>query len=468
MKLQFLGATGEVTGSCYLLRVGGHRVLLECGQIQGDEDGLERNRQPLPVPAEEIDAVVLSHAHIDHSGRLPLLVRQGYAGPIFTHKATCDLCRIMLRDSAYLHEKDAQWESRKRARRGLPAVEPLFTQEDAEAVVGLMHGVEYDEPEEILPGIRLRLRDAGHILGAGIVELWVSNNGQERKLVFSGDLGYRDAPIMEDPTLIEEADVVLMESTYGDRNHRTIADTLIELGEVLDAAWHDKGNIIIPAFAVGRTQDLLFLLAQHHKEWGVDRWQVFLDSPMAIQSTEVYSEYRHLFKAPLFKENDDRPDLAHFIATRTSEESMSINRMESGALIIAGSGMCTGGRVLHHLKHNLWKSRCHLLIVGYQARGTLGRRLVEGAEYIRLWNESIKVNAKVHTVGGLSAHADQSGLIDWYAGFRNRPPVWLVHGEPHAQHALSNILRAKFDARVHIARYGEILDFSKGSRQLAR
>lgn len=466
MKLQFLGATGEVTGSCYLLRVGNHRVLLECGQIQGDEDSLERNRQPLPVPVEELDAVVLSHAHIDHSGRLPLLVRQGYAGPIFTHKATCDLCRIMLRDSAYLHEKDAQWESRKRARRGLPAIDPLFTQEDAEAVVGLMRGIEYDEPEEILPGIRIRLRDAGHILGAAIVELWISNNGNERKLVFSGDLGYRDAPIMADPTLIEDADVVVMESTYGDRNHRTIADTLTELGEVLDAAWHDKGNIIIPAFAVGRTQDLLFLLAQHHAEWGVDRWQVFLDSPMAIQSTEVYSKYRHLFKAPLFKENDDRPALAHFVATRTSEESMSINRLESGALIIAGSGMCTGGRVLHHLKHNVWKTRCHVLIVGYQAYGTLGRRLVEGTDYIRLWNERIKVNAKIHTVGGLSAHADQSGLMDWYAGFRNRPPVWLVHGEPHAQRKFSNVLRSKFDARVHIARHGEILDFSKGSRQL--
>jgi metallo-beta-lactamase family protein len=464
MKLQFLGAAGEVTGSCYLLTVGSHRVLLECGQIQGDEENFERNRDPLPIDTDKIDAVILSHAHIDHSGRLPLLVRQGYSGPIFTHKATCDLCDIMLRDSAYLHEKDALWENKKRARKGLSPIEPLYTQEHAEAVIGYMRGLEYDEIEEIVPGIRVRLRDAGHILGAAIVEVWISANNHERKLVFSGDLGYRDAPIMEDPTLIDEADVVLMESTYGNRNHRVFSDTLAELGDVLAQAEYDKGNIIIPAFAVGRTQDLLFLLAQHHHEWGVGRWQVFLDSPMAIQSTEVYSRYRHLFSAPLFEHGDDRPALENFAASRTSAESMAINRIESGAIVIAGSGMCTGGRVLHHLKHNVWKSRCHVIIVGFQAYGTLGRRLVEGADYIRLWNESIKVNAKIHTVGGLSAHADQSGLLDWYAGFSGQPPVWLVHGEPQAQAELAKVLRSKFDTRVHIPKLGDVLDLADGIR----
>lgn len=458
MKLQFFGAAGEVTGSCYLLTVGGRNVLLECGQIQGDEDNFERNRQPLPFDVGKIDAVVLSHAHIDHSGRLPLLVRQGYAGPIYTHKATCDLCDIMLRDSAYLHEKDAVWENRKRNRKGLPEIEPLYTQADAEAVIGHMRGIEYGEETEIASGVRIRLRDAGHILGAAIVEVWISERGVQRKLVFSGDLGYRNAPIMEQPSLIEDADYVLMESTYGNRDHRAFADTLAELAEVLAAAEHDKGNIIIPAFAVGRTQDLLFLLSQHHEAWGIARWRVFLDSPMAIQSTEVYSKYRHLFSAPLFARDHDRPALANFVATRTSEESMAINRIEAGAIIIAGSGMCTGGRVLHHLKHNVWKARCHVIIVGFQAHGTLGRRLVEGTDYIRLWNETIRVNAKIHTVGGLSAHADQSGLLAWYAGFRTRPPVWLVHGEPQAQHELARVLRARHDALVHVPKRGATLD----------
>ena len=458
MRLQFLGATGEVTGSCYLLTVGDHNVLLECGQIQGDEDNVARNQQPLPFEIDKIDAVVLSHAHIDHSGRLPLLVRQGYAGPIYTHNATCDLCDIMLRDSAYLHEKDAVWENRKRNRKGLPEIEPLYTQRDAEAVIGHMRGVEYGEEVEVVPGVRIRLRDAGHILGSAIVEVRAAARGVERKLVFSGDLGYREAPIMEQPSLIEDADFVLMESTYGNRNHRAFADTLDEIAEVLAAAERDKGNIIIPAFAVGRTQDLLYLLSQHHTAWGVDRWRVYLDSPMAIQSTEVYSKHRHLFRAALFEPHRDRPALAHFVATRTSAESMAINTIESGAIIIAGSGMCTGGRVLHHLKHNVWKSRCHVMIVGFQAHGTLGRRLVEGTDYIQLWHETIKVNAKIHTVGGLSAHADQTGLLDWYTGFRNRPPVWLVHGEPHAQNALASVLRGKRGATVHIPKLGDTLE----------
>ena len=460
MKLRFLGAAGEVTGSCYLLSAGGRNVLLECGQIQGDESAFARNRQPLPVEIGEIDAVVLSHAHIDHSGRLPLLVRQGYAGPIYTHKATCDLCNIMLRDSAYLHEKDALWENKKRQRKGLPLVEPLYTRADAEAVVPLMRGLEYDELEEILPGIRIRLRDAGHILGSAIVELWAAAREGERKIVFSGDLGYRDAPIMENPTVIEDADLVIMESTYGNRDHRAFDDTLSEIGEVLETADRDKGNIIIPAFAVGRTQDLLFLLSQHREAWSVDRWRVFLDSPMAIQSTEVYSRYRHLFTAHLFERGGNRPALDNFIATPTSDESMSINKIESGAIVIAGSGMCSGGRVLHHLKHNVWRSRCHIVIVGYQAHGTLGRKLVEGADYIRLWNETIKVNAKIHTVGGLSAHADQSGLLEWYSAFRDKPPVWLVHGEPNAQGALANRLRTQHGAVVHIPKRGDSLDMA--------
>jgi metallo-beta-lactamase family protein len=429
--------------------------LLECGQVQGNRKEEQRNRDPLPVPLDEIDAVVLSHAHIDHSGRLPWIVGQGYTGPIYAHHATHGLCEIMLRDSAYIHEKDAEWENKRRQRKGLQPIEPLYTHADAEAAMRQFRGLEYGERKEILPNVALRLSDAGHILGASVVDLWLAEGGVTRKLVFSGDLGYSAAPIMEDPTLIEDADLVLMESTYGDRLHRSFDDTLTELGSVFAQAERHKGNVIIPAFAVGRTQDLLYLLTEHYEDWNIRGWRIFLDSPMAIQATEVYAQFRHLFGAKLFRERGDRPRLANLSATRSSEESMTLNRIESGAIIIAGSGMCTGGRILHHLKNNLWRPQCHVVIVGYQPTGTLGRQLVDGAEYIRLWQQTIKVNATIHTIGGLSAHADQAGLLAWYAGFKNRPPVCLVHGEPQAQAILADRLRQDHGAEVVLPRRGE-------------
>jgi metallo-beta-lactamase family protein len=456
VEIQFLGAAGQVTGSCYLIRVGGHNVLLDCGQIQGSRKDELGNRTPLPIAVGEIDAVVLSHAHIDHSGRLPLLARQGYAGPIYTHRATHALCEIMLRDSAYIHEKDAEWENRIRRRKGRVLVEPLYTRDDAERALSLFDGLDFGQPREIVPGCMIQLSDAGHILGSAIVEIWLSEGGVKRKIVFSGDLGYYAAPIMEDPTPIESADLVLMESTYGDRLHRSFDETLTELGEVFAHAQRNKGNVLIPAFAVGRTQDLLYLLNEHFDEWGIGGWRVFLDSPMAIQATEVYARFRDLYGAKLFRDSGGRPKLANVIATRTSEESMQLNTIESGAIIIAGSGMCTGGRIVHHLKHNLWRSQCHVVIVGFQPNGTLGRRLVDGAEYIRLWQQTIKVNASIHTIGGLSAHADQAGLLDWYGRFRTRPPVCLVHGEPGAQAALARRLRADHGADVSVPQLGEI------------
>jgi metallo-beta-lactamase family protein len=460
MRLTFLGAAGAVTGSCYLLQTSKHTLLLECGQIQGSAAEEALNRLPLPVPWNSIDAVVLSHAHIDHSGRLPLLHREGYDGPVYTHEATRALCSVMLRDSAYLHEKDADWENQKRRRKGLPPVKPLYTQGDAERVMEQFVGLEYAKRKVLLPGIEVRLNDAGHILGAAIVELWLEDQGQRRKLVFSGDLGYASAPIMNDPAVITEADLVMLESTYGDRNHRSFESTLDELGTIFRSAADSGGNVLIPAFAVGRTQDLLYLMAEHYAEWRLDRWQVFLDSPMAIEATGIYSQYRSLYGAELFRDGQHWPVLPNFAATATSEESMSLNRMETGAIIIAGSGMCTGGRIRHHLKHNVWRPECHVIMIGYQAQGTLGRKLVEGTPRIRLWQETIQVNARIHTVGGLSAHADQVGLLAWYGNFAARPPVYLVHGEEQARLALEDQLQKRYGIETHRPKLDEVAQLS--------
>ncbi len=455
MELTFLGAARSVTGSCHLLRVGEHRVLLDCGQIQGSRFDEELNRVPLPVG--HVDAVVLSHAHIDHSGRLPLLRKQGFTGPIFTHRATADLCSIMLPDAAYLHEKDAEWENKKRRRKGLAAVGPLYTRDDVRSVMGQFVGLEYDERREIVPGVVITLRNAGHILGAAIIELELRENGQQFRLVFSGDLGYDAAPLMQAPAQIESADLVILESTYGNRNHRAFAATLDELRDIFSSAAEGGGNILIPAFAVGRTQDILHLLATHYDDFGLGRWQVYLDSPMAIETTQLYWRHSALHRAPLF---GDKTKLA-VTASLSTEDSKRINAIQSGAIVIAGSGMCSGGRILHHLKHNLWRPECHVVMIGFQAQGTLGRRLVDGAERVRLWGETIKVAAKIHTVGGLSAHADQGGLLRWYGAFANRPPVCLVHGEPGAQQALAAALRSAYGADVRTPGRGDVVDLRR-------
>jgi metallo-beta-lactamase family protein len=455
--LTFHGAAGEVTGSCHLLEVGGRRVLLDCGLIQGGRKDEARNRAPFPFDPAAIDAVVLSHAHIDHSGRLPLLVRDGFAGPIHTHSATADLCRIMLRDSAFLQQKDAQWENRKRERKGLKPVEPLYTVEDAEAAMDRFEPMEYGDVREVVPGVRVRLHDAGHILGSALVEVTVGRGRGARSLVFSGDLGRSGMPVLQDPEIIEKADLVVMEGTYGDRLHRGWDATRAELGEVLEEAVAREGNVLVPSFAVGRTQELLFLFAKHYKEWRLDRWRIFLDSPMAIEATEVYGRHVGLFdeaSRPLWLRLQSGALLPNLHLNRSAEESMALNDIRTGALIIAGSGMCSGGRIMHHLKHNVWRPQCQVLITGFQARGTLGRALVDGAKRIRLWGETIRVKAKVHTIGGLSAHADQAGLTRWYEGFRNRPPLVLVHGEERSLGALSAHLRQRLKAPVTVAAPG--------------
>ncbi|MDJ0871515.1 MAG: MBL fold metallo-hydrolase [Gammaproteobacteria bacterium] len=471
MDIQFLGAAGEVTGSCSYIRCAGKHVLLDCGLFQGARHTETQNRASFPFDPRQIDAVILSHAHLDHSGRLPLLAKAGFRGHVYAQGASCDLCRIMLRDAAYLNERDAEWENRKRERKGLEPVAPLYTRRDAQRIMRFMRPLAYGDETEILPGIRVRLRDAGHILGSAIVELRLSEGDVERKLVFSGDLGHWDAPILRDPEPVTEADVVLMESTYGDRHHRSWEATWEELAEVLRTAAHHRGNILIPSFAVGRTQELLYLFRQNYQAWNLDRWRVFLDSPMGIEATEVYARHWYVYDAEAkraLQRGGNPLLLPNLTISRTASQSMAINRIRAGAIILAGSGMCEGGRIRHHLKHNAWRQGSSVVIVGYQARGTLGRSLVDGATRIRLWGEEIRVAAKVHTIGGLSAHADQKGLLDWAGNFRGRPLVVLVHGEARAREALAERLPEVGRDAVHLPVIGERMDLTRLDRRQRR
>ncbi len=459
MQLRFLGAAREVTGSCFLLETDRAKVLIDCGLIQGNPADEARNRDPFPFVVGDIDAVVLTHAHLDHSGRIPLLIKSGYGRHIYTQRATRDLCRIMLKDSGHLQEKDAEWENRKRERKGLRKVEALYTVADAQASMRYFRAMDYGVEQRIAPGVWLRLHDAGHILGSAIAELRVQDDRGERVLVFSGDLGHSGAPILRDPALVQRADLVVMESTYGDRCHRSWESTWDELHGVLREAREARGNILIPSFAVGRTQLLLYVLKQHYEDWGLQGWQMFVDSPMAIEATEVYAWHWRLYDkeaAQARSQNGDPFSPPDLHLSRTPNQSMAINKIRSGALIIAGSGMCTGGRIKHHLKHNLWRNDCHVIIVGFQAQGTLGRALVDGARHVRLWGETIRVGAKIHTVGGLSAHADQGELLRWYEGFDGRPPVALVHGEEDAMRILGDVLHER-GAKVSRPRRGEVL-----------
>lgn len=451
MQVEFFGATREVTGSCFLVRVGERQVLVECGLVQGSRQHESHNRDPFPFEPAWLDAVVLTHAHLDHSGRLPVLVKRGFAGPIYTHKATADLCAIMLEDAGYLNEKEVQWENRKRQRKGLELLEPLYTRAEARLAHGQFRPLPYAQHQEILPGVRLTLRDAGHILGSAIAELELTEGGQSRKVVFSGDLGHKGAPILCDPTTVSHADLVVLESTYGNRLHRPWQETWQEIGEIIASARSGKGNILIPAFTIGRTQELLYAFREHYDAWRIGDWQVFLDTPMGIEATEVYTSHARVYDSrarQVYQQSGAPFDLPNLHMSRRSQDSMQINQVSAGAIIIAGSGMCSGGRIKHHLKHNIWRSQAHVMIVGFQARGTLGRELVDGARRIRLWGETMQVKARVHTIGGLSAHADQDGLVDWYGHFKNRPLVALVHGEAEAMDILAQRLARDCRAEV--------------------
>jgi metallo-beta-lactamase family protein len=463
VELHTLGAAGEVTGSCHLLRFGRHRVLLDCGLFQGSARDEARNREQFPFPVSNIDAVVLSHAHIDHSGRLPLLVKAGYRGPIYAQRATRDLCRIMLRDVAALQQRDLQI-GRRMNRRASPRPDPLYDAHDVQRTMRQFVPLEYDVRTDVLPGLAIRLANAGHILGAAIVECWVTEAGASRKIVYSGDLGHAGASTMPPPARVDAADLIVLESTYGNREHRTMEATLEETREVLDAAFAAGGNVLIPAFAVGRTQELLYQLSRHFDAWNVGRWQIFLDSPLAIDATEVYLRYRdQLSPEALAEFGSDLPSLPNLHLSRTAAQSSAINRIRGGAIIIAGSGMCTGGRILHHLRQNVARAETHVVIVGFQAQGTLGRALVEGARTVRIWNDTLTVNARVHTIGGLSAHADRRGLLDWYGHIEGHPPVVLVHGESAARMGLAGALRERFGAAVELPAFGSSVDLTAAS-----
>jgi len=460
MDICFYGATREVTGSCTLVRVGERRVLVDCGLIQGSAQHERHNSDPFPFDPASIDAVVLTHAHLDHSGRIPLLIKQGFKGCIHTHRATADLCRIMLEDAGYLNEKDAEWENRRRERRGEPLLEPLYTREEARLSQRHFKPMEYGKASDIVPGMRVTLFDAGHILGSAIAQVELHEGAHRRTVVFSGDLGHAGAPILRHPEPVHHADLVVMESTYGDRLHRPWDATWQEVGDILKHAHANRGNILIPSFAVGRTQELLYVFKQHFDDWELGHWTIFVDSPMAIKATNVYRKYGKLYDARarhLVTVAGDPFSMPNLKLSLKPEQSMAINRIASGAIIIAGSGMCTGGRIVHHLKYNAWRNQAHIVMVGFQAAGTRGRALVDGDKEIHVVGERVHVNAQVHTVGGLSAHADQQGLMDWYRQFEGRPPVALIHGEPTAMDVLAARLEGELQAKVTKAEFGNCI-----------
>ena len=473
MKLTFLGATHEVTGSCYYLEANGVRILIDCGMEQGPD--IFEN-QPLPVNASEIDLMLLTHAHMDHSGKIPLLVKEGFRGQIFATEGTRELCGIMLMDSAHIQETEAQWKTRKAQRAGKPPAEPLYTTQDALDAMRCFIGVGYRERRQIAEGIAVRFIDAGHLLGSASIEIFITENGEERTLVFSGDIGNNDQPILLDPTPPKKADVVVMESTYGDRVHERPTDYVTALAQVLQETFDRGGNVVIPSFAVGRTQEMLYFIRQikaQHLVRGHDGFEVYVDSPLAIEATSI-------FQKRMFYDFDEEASalLAQGInpigfdglkLSVTSDESRQINFDSRSKVIISSSGMCEAGRIRHHLKHNLWRSECTILFVGYQAVGTLGRKLVEGAKTVKLFDEDITVQAQITVLPGVSGHADKNGLLRWVEGIRRggengseseeRPSrVFVTHGDDSVCESFARLLQDTYALRTYAPYSGTVYD----------
>ncbi|MBY0437243.1 MAG: MBL fold metallo-hydrolase [Burkholderiales bacterium] len=471
--LTFLGGAGEVTGSCYLVEMSGLRFIVDCGMFQGGREAGEKNRRPFQFDPATLDFVLLTHAHIDHSGLLPKLAAEGFAGAIHATAPTVDLAAVMLRDSAFIQEKEAEWsrkpargaEGRRAAKQVLRRhddieIEPLYRMEDAERAIGLFSRCTYGIAFEPHPGVRVVYRDAGHILGSASVEVTLTATGGAHRIVFSGDLGQPGHPIVRDAVPVPQADTLLVESTYGDRLHRPLDATLDELVEALTSALvARKGNVVIPAFAVGRTQDLLMLLIRLTREGRLPPMEVYVDSPLAASATRITLQHHAAL-------DDEAAQLGRWLEaskgyprihfSQSVEDSMFINTIRDGAVIISASGMCDAGRIKHHLKYNLPRPECSVIITGFQAQGTLGRRIVDGARLVRLFGDEVPVRAKVYTIGGLSAHADQAALLGWLGGFQQPPgQTWVVHGEAGAAASFAQVVDEKLGWPVAVAATGQ-------------
>lgn len=465
MKLMFLGADHEVTGSCHYIEACGKSILLDCGMEQG-RDTYEN--QEIPVAAGKIDYVFLSHAHIDHSGLLPLLYKNGFKGQIYATEATTDLCRIMLLDSAHIQEFEAQWRNRKNKRAGKAPFEPLYTTEDAMAVMEHFVPCDYMKEIEVCEGVKIRFTDVGHLLGSSSIEIWLTENGVSKKIVFSGDIGNINQPIIHDPRYTAEADYVIMESTYGDRYHTAPPDYVTELARQIQETFDRGGNLVIPSFAVGRTQEMLYFIREIKERklvHGHDGFKVYVDSPLAIEATRVFAEnYLDCYDTAamaLVQKGINPLTFQGLEVAVTPDDSMAINFDKSPKVIISASGMCEAGRIRHHLKHNLWRPECTILFVGYQAIGTLGRNIIEGEKEVRLFGETITVNAHIEELAGVSGHADKKGLLNWVNHFEKKPDrVFVVHGEDMVCEDFTKCLKEEYGYNAFAPYSGACFDLA--------
>jgi metallo-beta-lactamase family protein len=467
MKITFLGAAKLVTGSNYLIETKNSKFLMDCGLFQGSKSISRMNYQPFGFNPEEIDFMVLSHAHMDHSGRIPKLIKEGFRGSIYCTKATADLCSVMLPDSGHIQEMETKWDNRKRKRSGGKLRKPLYTVKEAEESLNYFKPVLYDQDVKINEEITVRFRDAGHILGSAIIELWIKEDDKYTKIVFSGDLGRRDRPILRDPTLIQEADYIIVESTYGNKLHHSSGDDTKKLISIINNTVKRGGNIVIPSFAIERAQDIIYELNKYYeedvetKDKGFLKVPVYVDSPLTSSATEIFKRNPDCFDEKaleIIRTGDNPLDFRNLRFTRSVEESKQINTTPESKVIISASGMCTAGRIKHHLKHNLWRSESSIVFVGYQANGTLGRRLKEGEKIVKLFGEEIKVNAEIYSLEGFSGHADKEGIIWWLKGFKNKPKkMFVVHGEEEATKEMSEKIEEELNIKTHIPELGESL-----------
>jgi len=452
MKIKFIGASLSVTGSCHLITTDKYKILLDCGQYQGSKSMNALNYEGLGFETSEIDFMFLSHAHIDHSGRIPLLVKRGYTGPIYCTVATKDLLSIMLKDSGYIHEKEAEWDNKKALRTGKKPVEPLYTVEDADESMKNIKSVLYGQIITINEDIKVRYNDAGHILGSSIIELWITEKDKVYKIVFSGDLGVKGRPILKDPTIIEEADFLIMETTYGDRLHDSNTKSIEALIDAILKTTRRGGTVVIPSFEVGRTQEIIYQLhrfyeahAEHQAE--LDKIMAYVDSPLATSATEIFRRNAQDFDdetREYILRGDNPLDFKNLKFTRSSEESKALNFNTDPKIIISASGMCEAGRIKHHLKHNLWNPKSSVIFVGYQAEGTLGRSIVNGDKDVTVLGEKIHVSAEIFNLEGFSGHADRDDLLEWLKGFKKKPKsIFLVHGESGSKQGFADFVKEK-------------------------